>query len=395
MHILLVTNDLAYFRAHRERLALDLLAMGHEVSVACGGCAGVRLDGWDARLTLHELELDKHHLRPLGDLGLAWTLRRLYRKIKPDVVHCITIKPILFGGIGLFIAHWRAKHGPAMVWTFAGLGKVFERSYSPAKRLRRYLVQSVLIVICRRHRVFCTFENESDKDYLIEKAVASPSRAEALMGTGMDLERFSPGEDRTRLPDEAPLVFFMGTRLIGEKGVDTYLKAAKNIQDQGGNARFLLAGLLDETNPDAIPLSTLERAHADEVIEFLGGLSQDDMVEAFRNADVSVAPTRLREGFPRALLEAAACGNAIVASDQIPMRVLVPRARPSRATGLLIFPPDSANLTAAFETLLKNPQHTRQMGRRARELVENIPVAAQDIAEAFASIYQRVLNVQR
>ncbi|MEL6504228.1 MAG: glycosyltransferase [Pseudomonadota bacterium] len=395
MHILLVTNDLAYFRAHRERLALDLLAMGHEVSVASGGCEGADRDGWDPRLSLYELNLDKHRLRPLGDLGLAWTLRGLYGRLKPDVVHCITIKPILFGGIALFLAHLRPKTGPAMVWTFAGLGKVFERSYAPLKRLRRYLVQAALIFISGRHKVHCTFENESDKDYLIEKAIASPGRAYALMGTGMDLDRFSPGADRSKLPQEAPLVFFMGTRLIGEKGVDTYLAAAKNIQNSKGNARFLLAGLLDETNPDAIPLSTLEKAHKDGVIEFLGGLTQSEMVEAFRNADVSVAPTRLREGFPRALLEAAACGNAIVASDQIPMRVLVPHARPSRRTGLLISPPDTANLTAAFETMLNDPQDTRRMGKRARELVESIPVAAQDIADGFAAIYQQATRGQR
>ncbi|MEL7230389.1 MAG: gamma-glutamyl-gamma-aminobutyrate hydrolase family protein, partial [Pseudomonadota bacterium] len=85
MHILLVTNDLAYFRAHRERLALDLLAMGHEVSVASGGCEGADRDGWNPRLSLYELNLDKHRLRPLGDLGLAWTLRGLYGRLKPDV----------------------------------------------------------------------------------------------------------------------------------------------------------------------------------------------------------------------------------------------------------------------------------------------------------------------
>jgi len=275
---------------------------------------------------------------------------------------------------------------PALLWTFAGLGKIFEPTQSAAKIARRKLVVVALNTVRIFTKPWCTFENEADRQYMIDKWVAASDRAVAVLGTGMDTQHFSPASDGQK--KTGPITFYMATRLIGEKGVDTFLTAAKNIKADNKDCRFVLAGLVDESNPDAIPLERINRAVERGDIEFLGAVSQADIPRTLREADVFCLPTRLREGFPRALLEAAGCGVALMATNQTPMRTLVPDER----TGWLFSPPNVKELEICMREALAHPEQTRQMGKNARDLVEHLPVDATSIAKAFSKVYKGALR---
>ena len=395
MHVLYVVNDLGYFRAHRERLAHDMMAIGYQITVAAGNMASVDMTGWNEEIRLIPLELDKHHLRPWKDLNLILTLRKHIRTINPDIVHCFTIKPILFGGLA-FAASGSMKKKTAMIWTFAGLGKVFERPKSLWKRIRRKLVATVLGKVATSNTAWATFENEADRIVMIEREVIPANRAVALLGTGVDLEHFShklpnsPKKSRHTMKSDRT-TFLMATRLIGEKGVDTYLAAAKQLKESGVEASCKLAGLVDETNPDAVSIDTLKAADEAGEIDYIGAVSQADIPALFRSVDVFCMPTRLREGFPRSLLEAASCGVAMIATDQPPMRILVPNEQ----TGWLIDPPQTEELVAAMLEAANELQTTRIKGDNARKLVESISVDAASIAREFTAIYASALETVR
>lgn len=389
MHLLFVVNDLAYFRAHRERLALDIQAMGNQVSVVSGNCEGVDMTGWDERINVYPLNLDKHRFRPRTDTRLVLRLRKLMKTIEPDIVQCVTIKPILYGGLAATLCRFTASK-PKLLWTFAGLGKVFEPTHSFPKILRRKLVAYALRFVRAVTKSWATFENNADRQFMIDNKVVAGDRAVALMGTGIDTDHFSPGEadTNTEAQDDAPLVFYMATRLIGAKGVHEFLTAAKHLNADNANCRCVLAGLVDTKNPDAVPEESIMTAVERGDIEYLGAVAQQDIPKTLRAADVFCLPTRLREGFPRALLEAASCGVAIIATDQPPMRTLVP----SDKTGWLIEPPTVEELEAKMRLALAQPDLTRQMGRNARELVDSLPVDAPSIAKGFAKVYEGALK---
>ena len=387
MHILFVVNALDYFRAHRERLAVDLTARGHTVTVAAGNIEEAPLDGWPQNIRLVPLELDKHSFRPLHDLKLIWHIRRLMAEEQPQVVHCFTIKPILMAGLA-FALRSRRTAG-SLVWTFAGLGKVFDNPKTPYLKFRKWLVAQSLKMISVFNGAHATFENQADRDSLVAAGVIPDNRAKAIMGTGIDLEHyrlpdFEHGADHEQASD-VPLTFLMATRLIGEKGVDNFLKVAAQCKANGAAARFVLAGMADHANPDVISQDVIDEAVDAGTIEFAGAVSQADMPALLGSADIFCLPTRLREGFPRALLEAASCGVALIATDQLPMRTLI---KPGQ-TGWLVNPPDAAHLQEAVDRALDDPVATRQMGKNARTLVEQLPVDCDSVTDGFLQAYQQ------
>ncbi|MDA8869918.1 glycosyltransferase family 4 protein [Rhizobiaceae bacterium] len=372
MHILYVVNELAYFRAHRERLALAMVDRGHRVSVATGEWDGVVPADWDDRVRLHRLDVDRHGNNPLRDTGMAVQVRRIIKAEEPDILHGLTIKPILYGALA---AASLGSHCPRVVWTFAGLGKVFEPSRSLLARARRKAVSHALRRLQARTNAAATFENEADLKQLVAEGIVPAHRAFRVHGTGLDLSVFCPPAQ----PRSGPPVVLMAARLINEKGVDTFLEAASAVGWREGT-RFLLAGPHDPTNPYAVDLASLRSKR----VEWLGPVPQGDMPALFGKADLAVLPTRLREGFPRSLLEAAACGCALIATAQPPMREIVLPGR----TGWLLDRPTAASLRAALVAATSDIDRTREMGQAALDCVRSGPYSEETVFEVFARLYE-------
>jgi glycosyltransferase involved in cell wall biosynthesis len=381
MQILFVINELSYFLAHRERLAKDALASGHEVTVASGSCHAADIKALDPNIKLIELDLDKHKFRPFADAKLIYTFIKIVRRLRPDIVHCFTIKPILMGGIATALA--KLTGAPSrLVWTFAGLGKIYETTDSLGDKIRRWCVTSALRVVSYVSSAHATFENDEDRASMVARKVIPSNRSLTVMGTGIDLELFSM-TDRVEQAEDVPVRILMATRLINAKGVNEYIEAARHFRP-GGRAQFMLAGIADPTNPDAVEQGVITKAHSDGDIEFLGEVSQRDMTKLLPQTDVFCLPTQLKEGLPRSLLEAAACGVALIGSNQQTIATMV---IPDK-TGWLVDPFDLTSILDALDEAIHDPKKTARYGWAARQNLENLPVTAEAIWSQFERIYQ-------
>ncbi|MCY0149420.1 glycosyltransferase [Hoeflea sp. G2-23] len=378
MKILFVCNDLDYFLAHRTNLLGPLLARGHQLSLCTGGSsksAGQLPEGVD----FIPVTLTRHSLNLVSDARLTARYARIVADMQPDVVHCITVKPNLFMTLALAVRRLRGTKSPRLILTFPGLGKVFEPAAGFMTGLRRRAVATVLRAGCRLLECSATFENQSDRDVLVDAGVFTAAQTRVIAGAGLNMGIYAPPSE----PLTGKLSFLFASRLLKAKGVGTFLETARCIRAEGGDARFLLAGDAEPGNPDRFDMAEVSAAHDRGDITYLGALSTEQMVLALQQADVTCLPTRLREGLPRILIEAAACGCALIASDQPVIRQVL--SQPDN--GWLINPEDPQSITAAVRDCLADPAHVRALGITNAAAIRQQPVDDASVSAAFHALY--------
>lgn len=399
MKIIYIVNDMNYFRAHREKLALKA-HQKHDVTVVSGYADQTELTDWPEGMALVRVNLNRHALDPVSDLKFCFAIRRIIAEIRPDIVHAITIKPILFGGLAAAVfssRKWREK--ARLVWTFPGLGKVFEPSDRIYNKLRRQLIARSLRFVAKRLSTIATFENNSDRDTIVDNGILPAEHTYSLMGAGIDFNAFGIdiGSSGRTQPDRhfdasVPITFLMASRLINGKGVNQYLRAVRTVRESMNvQARFLLAGIDEESNPDAVDKNTIWASVERGDIEFIGAVPQNQMADLLGRCDVFCLPTLLREGFPRSLIEAAASGCALIATDQESVRPLV---NPGK-TGWLLSPPIQDGLEKSIVEAAQNPALTRRFGISARKLIQQLPVDEETINSEFMALYERKTLLER
>jgi glycosyltransferase involved in cell wall biosynthesis len=370
--LLFVVNVDWAFMSHRLPIALEAQRQGYKVHIATG-------------LTDKLPELQRHGLvvHPLAvnrnsvSLGNAWRtmvqLWQVYKSVRPDVVHLVTIKPVLMGGL---LA--RLAGVPAVVAAVPGLGFVFMSQGAKAV-IRRWLV-GVLYRIALGHRnLKVVFQNSADRGGLANLAHLPDSKVEMIRGSGVDLALYRS----TPLPPGVPVVL-LAARLVSDKGVHEFVRAARELKQQGVLARFCLVGAVDPASPTSLVDAELAQWVAEGVIESWG--YRTDMAMVLSAAHLVVLPS-YREGLPKVLLEAAACGRAVVTTD-------VPGCRDAidpGVTGVLVPVRDAAALAAALNALINNPALCQTMGNAGRALAEN----AFDVRQVVAThlrIYQELMD---
>jgi len=349
--ILYVVNIPRFFVSHRLALALAAQAAGYEVHVATASddldnLARIR----DAGLQLHPIPLEQHGRRPTAELRTLVALVTLYRRLRPDLVHHITIKPVLYGGIA-----GRLTRRRAVVAAMSGLGRVFRddlgRPRSPGVLLRLALR---LALPSRSTHVLV--QNADDLRVLTGLGIAQSAHASVIGGSGVDLARFPP----TPQPAGTPVVLYSG-RLMRQKGLLAFVETARRL---AGTARFVVAGYSELGSPDAVPVEQLE-AWADEgSIEWIG--PRDDMPQVLAAASIVVLPTIYGEGVPKALIEAAACARPIVTTDTPGCRDICVDG----VNGLLVAPGSLDELERALTRLIDDPVTRDRMGREGRRIAE-------------------------
>jgi len=349
LKILLVSRCAWTLFNFRQGLIRDLKAEGHQVV-----CAGGEGDGYEERLRslgvrFTGLPIDRRALRPWKDARLLLALNRLYRAERPDVVHHFTIKPVIYGSL---IA--RMARVPWVVNTVTGLGYVF--TGSAPRWLRPLVEQMYRRALAAADRTF--FQNTEDLRLFVERGMVAPARAEALAGSGVDIEHFSP---RPSASPRAPQVL-MVSRVLADKGVREFVAAAAAIRRARPDVEFVLLGRRDDRNPTAIPTDEIARWQSDGTVRWVDEV--EDVRPHLAEAAVVVLPS-YREGTPRALLEAAAMGRAIVATDIPGCREVVEDG----VNGYLVLPRDSVALAGALHRLLADPSEQARMGARGREKV--------------------------
>ncbi len=345
--LLFVVNDLAFLISHRLEILLAAQAAGAWVEVAAPPDAKSQAKLTDRGIAVHTIPMSRHGLNPMGEIRSLVALYRLMRRRAPDLVHLITVKPVVFGGIAA-----RLARVPAMVAAISGLGFVFEGGGARSRLLRLGLRPLYRAAMAHRNaRVI--FQNPTDRDRLT--ALCPGIRPELIPGSGVDLARFAPVPE----PD-GPATVVLPARLLWPKGVAEFVEAARRLRASGTEARFAVLGDAPASNPATIPRQQIETWRRQGDVAFEGVC--DDMPAALGAAHLVVLPSYYGEGLPKVLLEAAACGRAVVTTDHPGCRDAVVPGE----TGLLVLPRDPAALAEAIGTLLADPGRRRRMGEAAR-----------------------------
>lgn len=347
--VVMVVNEDWMFWSHRLALARAARAAGADVTVA------TRVDRHGDRIRAEGFHLVALPWR--RGARNAWTearsvamLARLYRRTRPDLVHHVGLKAALYGGVAA-----RLSGSPPQVHTVAGFGFVSISSSRRARVLRRTLGILFRRVLSRPHS-HLVVQNPDDAAEVREAGLFDAARVHLVRGSGVDTRHFTPA------PESGPVTAVLASRLIRPKGVVELVDAARLLRARGAPVRVDLVGDPDPENPETVTADELRAWHDEGVIHWRPRV--DEMAPVWRSCAMAVLPS-YREGLPRALLEAAACGRPLIATDVPGCRELVRDGD----NGRLVPVRDAAALADAIAALAADPDARRRMGERAREIV--------------------------
>jgi len=369
--ILYVVTEDWYFLSHRLPMARAAKDAGYEVHVATrlkDGKAAIEREGF----VPHALSWSRGSLSPLGSLSAIVELRRLLRELKPDILHNISLKPVLLGtaaSLGL--------SATAVVNSVTGLGTVFigeARVGGFARRSVRFALSRLL----RRKQSRTVVQNPDDRAFVVALGV-KPDNVVLIPGSGVDTKALIP------LPEPPPPITaaYVG-RMLADKGVLTLIDAFSRLGKQGSSLQLLLAGDCDKENPGSLAPEQLREFASLYGIHWLGHVA--DIRQVWARAHFAVLASR-REGLPKSLLEAASCGRAMVATDAPGCREIAI----SGETALTVPVDDAEALASAMAKLTGDAEMRRRFGAKARALVEK-KFSAEAIGRETVALYNSLLG---
>lgn len=346
--LLFVVNDAGFFASHRLGLAKEARAQGFEAVVACGAASGEAVLG-DHGIRTRPFALSRSGFNPISEWRSYRALLRIYREEAPDIVHHVTIKPVLYGTIAA-----RAARVPSVVNAISGLGFIFTQTGSVAG-VKRSLVNLLYRFALRHPRMHVIFQNREDLQAFAGWMDIPAGRAHLIRGSGVDLDAFP----FTPEPPSPP-TFVLVARMLRDKGVAEFVAAAQTLRAEHADWRFQLVGGIDAANPSSLSEAELKSWTRQGSVEWLGHRS--DVRPVLQAAHVVCLPS-YREGLPKSLLEAAAVGRAMIAADVPGCREVVRDG----ITGLLVPARDSTALADAMRRLGEDPSLRCRLGRAAHE----------------------------
>jgi glycosyltransferase involved in cell wall biosynthesis len=344
-----VTEDW-YFCSHRLPLALAARNAGYEVAVATRVNAHAEMITREG-IRLIPLRLSRGGKNPLREWRTLWALFRVLRNEKPDILHNVAVKPVLYGTLAARLA---GTH--RVVNALAGLGHLF------AVRERAGLLRGVVKLAFRlllRGYGQVIVQNPDDLQLLESSGAILEGQATLIRGSGVDLTKFMPSPE----PEGIPMIVF-AARLLWDKGVKEFVEAATILKNEGIKGRFVIVGAPDAENHAAIPKDQLEAWASEGAIECWG--QRADMSEILAASVLFCLPSYYGEGVPKVLLEAAASGRPLITTDMPGCREVVEDG----VNGLLVQPRDAEGLSRAIRDLLNDKERRTQMGAASRHLAE-------------------------
>ncbi len=372
--IFLVTEDW-YFWAHRLPQARAARDAGFQVAVATRvGAHGdlIRGEGFG----LYPLSWRRGSTNPLAGLTAIIEIANLYRREKPSIVHHVSQKSILIGSIAARLAGVRC-----VVNAFTGLGFLFAVD-TRKTRVIRSVIGLVLRRIAARPGVRFLVENPEDATTLTRLGIVSQAKLTLIRGSGVDLGRYD-----VLLEPQGPVVIGCATRMLRIKGVEDVVEAYRLLRRRGSDARLLLAGAPDAENPAAISRDKLEAWATEPGVTWLGHV--DDVRAVWAKAHIGVLASRGGEGIPMTLMEAAACGRPLIATDVPGCREVVTSGR----TGILVPLGDIPALADAFARMVEDAAFRHDCGAAARQRVAD-GLDSRTVGQETIAVYLELLDGQ-
>ena len=371
--LLFIINDLNFFLSHRLPIAVAAKQNGLEVHIATpqNNCEDViRANGF----FFHPIRIYRSSVNPFKEIVSLCDIYRLQKKLKPDILHLVTIKPVIYGGISARFAKTKS-----IVAAVPGLGSAFRENGFKGQVLNK-VVSRLYKTALHNKNIKVIFQNKDDKEIITKFCKLSEEQTALIPGSGVDLKeyQFLPEPDSDGTP-----VLVMASRLLRDKGVPEFIDAAKIFKKRGISAEFWLAGEIDPGNPTSVTESELNEWKKEDIVKILGFRS--DIAALFSKSNIVIFPSSYREGLPKVLVEAAACGRAVITTDTPGCRdAIIPNK-----TGVLV-PIKNANAVAdAAEYLINNPETRKAFGKAGREFAEQV-FNIEDIVEKHLKIYREI-----
>lgn len=356
MKFIFFANTDWYLYNFRLSTALQLKARGDEVvMLSPPGDFGARFAGHGIRWIT--LPMDRASLNPARE---ALTLKALVRVLKaerPDLLHNFTVKCAVYGALAARVAGI-----PAVVNAVAGMGYVFTSDQFKARALRP-IVRMLMRGTLGSGHTRLILQNPDDANAFVSSRLVPSKMIRVIRGSGVDTSRFRPPV-RDGASGRRPLRVLLAARLLWEKGIREYVDAAARLREQGRQIECMLAGMPDPGNPGSVAREDVEHWQRQGLIRWLGHV--EDMPALLSTVDVMALPSYYREGVPRSLLEAAACGLALVTTDLPGCREVVTR---HGIDGLHVEPRDAVSLARLLEQLDDDRELLRRLGDNARQKV--------------------------
>lgn len=365
MKIILFANTDWYLYNYRLPLVEALRDQGHQVLLLSpAGKYAQRI--LDDGFAWQEFDFSRRGINPIKECQTILRLTRIYHREKPDLVHHFTIKCVLYGSIAA-----RRAGVKRVINAVTGLGYVFSN-----RNLFTWLVKPVVEFmyqrVLRESRVI--FQNQHDLNYFIDNKLASKSQCVLIPSSGVDVDKFKPAPRS----EGAPLVV-LPARMLWDKGINEFVGAAELVKQFGMKARFVLVGDVDDGNPSSIPLDQLHEWQDQCAVEWWGW--QEDMISVYQQASIICLPS-YSEGLAKSLIEGAACGCPLVASDIPGCREVVENG----LNGFLVPPRDVQALAEALINVLSDEKLMRKMGAESRKIAVR-EYAVQKIVAETINVY--------
>jgi len=372
-----VTEDW-YFLSHRLPIAKRAINEGFDVFVAVNitdekHATIIKNYGFN----LIPLKLSRGSINPFIEAAFLLKLIFLYRRVRPDIVHHVALKPILYGSVAAFFAKTSA-----VVNAVTGLGHVFIDEGMRASFLRK-IVLAFYGLAFKRKNTLNIFQNPDDLDYFVSRGAARAERCFIIKGSGVDLHNFSPPENEP----SGPPVFLLASRMLWTKGFGDFVEAARIVRRKRITCRMVIAGEPDVHNPAAIARETIEQWVKDGYVEYWGKI--ENMAEAMKEISVAVLPS-YREGVPKYLIEAAAAGRPVIAYDIPGCREIVRHEK----NGFLAPFRDAHKLAEYIEALAIDEALRKEMGNAGRAFAA-AEFGDKAVADKTLALYQLALKSVR
>jgi glycosyltransferase involved in cell wall biosynthesis len=368
--LFLVTEDF-YFESHRLPLALAARDAGMRVVLVTRvGSRGDVLRGHGFEVL--SIPFERGGLNPVRDLTLMWQIISIYRRLAPDIVHHVAMKPVIYGSIAA-----RVAGTCRVVNALAGLGFVFSSSTHKARFLRPF-VRRLLQFVLSRSGSRLILQNRDDVEMFAREKLAVAGGIRLVPGVGVDLQRF------VMQPEPAGRVrVILPARMLRDKGVFEFVEAARLLKQRGVDVVCELLGALDSQNPAAISSDSLRSWQDEGVVTWRGHSS--DMPSALAACHIVCLPS-YREGLPKALLEASASGRPIVTTDVPGCRDVVRDGE----NGLLTRARDAEDLAEKLARLIQDAPLRHRMGKAGRAIAER-EYSAEGSAALTLGVYMELI----
>lgn len=366
--VFFITEDWA-FLSHRLPLARAARDAGWQVVIATHVTTKADIITGEGFL-LEPIPLDRGGAHPWRELKALTALAAVLRRHRPDILHCVAVKPVLYGNLIAWLTGQKAT-----VSALAGMGYAYTAGSLKVRALRG-LLSTLLRFLLRRPNAHLIVQNEDDRELMLKIGAASAETITLIPGSGVDLEALPALPP----PDNKPVVFALVARMLADKGVREAVEAMGRVD--GG--LLWLVGSPDPHNPSSIAEYELREWEISGRVKWLG--HRNDIAEVWRQADVAILPS-YREGTPKALLEAAACGRPIVTTDVVGCRQVIENG----IEGFVVPARSPYGLAEAMQRLAEDAGLRHRMGAAARRRAEE-RFGQERVVEMHFAIYRSLLG---